>query len=84
MLNVFPCWEATTEPVHKDEHGQFVLLERDLVVTLEGNKKLLKSAEVIHPTNTLTITLTVTLTLTLTLTLTVTLTQILALTLTLT
>ncbi len=19
--NVFPCWVATTEPVHKDEHG---------------------------------------------------------------
>ena len=52
--NVFPCWEATTEPVHKDEHGQFVVLERDLVVTLDGTKKLLlKSAEVIHPTLTL-------------------------------
>ena len=48
--NVFPCWEATTEPVHKEEHGQFGVLERDLVVTLDGTKKLLKSAEVIHPT----------------------------------
>ena len=45
--NVFPCWEATTEPVQKDEHGQFVVSERDLVVTSDGTKKLLKSAEVI-------------------------------------
>jgi hypothetical protein len=44
--NVFPCWEATTEPVHKDEHGHFVLRARDLVVTNDGTKKLLKSAEV--------------------------------------
>ncbi len=45
--NVYPCWEATTEPVHKDEHGQFVISECDLVVTSDGTKKLLKSAEVI-------------------------------------
>jgi hypothetical protein len=45
--NVFPCWEATTEPVHKDEHGQFVISERDLIVTSDGTKKLLKSKEVI-------------------------------------
>jgi hypothetical protein len=56
--NVYPCWEATMEPVYKDEHGQFVVHDRHLVVTSDGSKKLLKSAEV----RTLSLTLTLTLT----------------------
>ncbi len=70
--NVFPCWEATTEPVHKDELGQFALHDRDLVVTIDGTKKLLKSAEVSTQTKNLTLTLLVPLALPLALTLTVT------------
>jgi hypothetical protein len=77
---VFPCWEATTEPVHKDEHGQFVLHDRDLVVTIDGTKKLLKSAEVSTKTTNLTLTLTLLVTLALSLTLTLTVTRTLTLT----
>jgi hypothetical protein len=78
--NVYPCWEATTEPVHKDEHGLFVLHDRDLVVTIDGTKKLLKSAEVSTQTTNLTITLTLLLPLPLPLTLTLTVTPTLTLT----
>jgi hypothetical protein len=78
--NVFPCWEATTEPVHKDEHGQFVLHDRDLVVTIDGTKKLLKSAEVSTQATNLTLTLTLLVPLALPLTLTLTVTRTLTLT----
>ena len=49
--NVFPCWEATTEPVSKNAEGEYVVLPKYLVDTSDGSKKLLKSAEVIvqHP-----------------------------------
>ena len=46
--NVFPCWEATTEPVAKNKAGQYVVLNKHLVTTADGSKKLLKSAEVTH------------------------------------
>jgi hypothetical protein len=46
--NVFPCWEATTEPVSKNVEGEYVVLPKNLVATSDGSKKLLKSAEVIH------------------------------------
>ena len=42
--NVFPCWEATTEPVYKDEAGEWVVHNRHLVVMKDGSRKLLKSA----------------------------------------
>ncbi len=44
--NVFPCWEATTEPVSKNASGEYVVPSKHLVVTTDGSKKLLKSAEV--------------------------------------
>ena len=44
--NVFPCWEATTEPVYKDANGEYVVPRKHLVATCEGSTKLLKSAEV--------------------------------------
>jgi hypothetical protein len=78
--NIFPCWEATTEPVHKDDHGQFVQHDRDLVVTIDGTKKLLKSAEVSTKTTNLTLTLILLVTLALPLTLTLTVTRTLTLT----
>jgi hypothetical protein len=62
--NVYPCWEATTEPVYKDEHGQFVVHNRHLVVTSDGSNKLLKSAAV----RTLSLALTLTRTRTMNLT----------------
>ena len=42
--NVYPCWEATTEPVFKNEHGEFIVHKRHLVSMDDGSKKLLKSA----------------------------------------
>jgi hypothetical protein len=44
--NVFPCWEATTEPVSKNANGEYVVPSKHLVATSVGSKKLLKSAEV--------------------------------------
>ena len=44
--NVFPCWEATTEPVSKNGSGEYVVPSKHLVPTTDGSKKLLKSAEV--------------------------------------
>jgi hypothetical protein len=44
--NVFPCWEATTEPVSKNANGEYVVPNKHLVATTDGSKKLLKSAEV--------------------------------------
>jgi hypothetical protein len=44
--NVFPCWEATTEPVFKGDDGNFIVHDRHLVTMEDGTKKLLKSAEV--------------------------------------
>ncbi len=41
-----PCWEATTEPVYKDDNGAFVVHPRHLLQSVEGAPKLLKSAEV--------------------------------------
>ena len=46
--NVFPCWEATTEPVAKNKAGEYVVLNKHLVTSIDGSKKLLKSAEVTH------------------------------------
>jgi hypothetical protein len=43
--NVFPCWEATTEPVSKNANGEYVVPSKHLVATNDGSKKLLKSAE---------------------------------------
>ena len=44
--NVYPCWEATTEPVFKNEDGEFIVHKRHLVSMDDGSQKLLKSAEV--------------------------------------
>ncbi len=44
--NVFPCWEATTEPVCKDDDGIFIVHPRHLGTMDDGSTKLLKSAEV--------------------------------------
>ena len=44
--NVYPCWEATTEPVFKGDDGKFIVHDRHLVTMDDGTKKLLKSAEV--------------------------------------
>jgi hypothetical protein len=44
--NVFPCWEATTEPVFKDDDGSYIVHPRHLVTMDDGSTKLLKSAEV--------------------------------------
>ena len=41
--NRFPCWEATTEPVHKNEEGEWVVHQRHLV---DGTITLLKTAMV--------------------------------------
>jgi hypothetical protein len=67
--NVFPCWEATTEPVHKQEDGQWIVHQRYLVHIQDGTTKLLKSAEVRTLTRSLTLTLPLSLTLSLSLTL---------------
>jgi hypothetical protein len=42
--NVYPCWEATTEPVYKDQNGEWVVHNRHLVLMEDGTRKLLKSA----------------------------------------
>ncbi len=47
--NVFPCWEATTEPVYKGDAGDYVVPPRHLVAASDGTTKLLKSAEVNDP-----------------------------------
>jgi hypothetical protein len=44
--NVYPCWEATTEPVFMGDDGKFIVHDRHLVTMDDGTKKLLKSAEV--------------------------------------
>jgi hypothetical protein len=45
--NVFPCWEATTEPVSKNANGEYVVPNsKHLIATSDGSEKLLKSAEV--------------------------------------
>jgi hypothetical protein len=41
--NVYPCWEATTEPVCKDQDGEWVVHNRHLVLMEDGTGKLLKS-----------------------------------------
>ena len=43
---MYPCWEATTEPVYKNDVGQFVVHPRHLLQSGEGTPKLLKSTEV--------------------------------------
>ncbi len=48
--NLFPCWEATTEPVYKNDAGDFVVHARHLVAASDGSTKLLKAAEVTYPT----------------------------------
>jgi hypothetical protein len=47
--NVFPCWEATTEPVSKNVAGEYLVLPKYLVATSDDSKKFVKSAEVTHP-----------------------------------
>jgi hypothetical protein len=47
--NVYPCWEATTEPVYKNDAGHYVVHDRHLVAASDGTKKLLKAAEVTNP-----------------------------------
>jgi hypothetical protein len=44
--NVYPCWEATTEPVYKNDAGHYVVHDRHLVAPSDGTKKLLKATEV--------------------------------------
>jgi hypothetical protein len=44
--NVYPCWEATAEPVYKDEDDTFVVHPRHQATMEDGSKILLKSAEV--------------------------------------
>jgi hypothetical protein len=44
--NRYPCWEATTEPVFKDEHGKFVVHDRHVSVEKDGTRALLKSSMV--------------------------------------
>jgi hypothetical protein len=44
--NVFPCWEATTEPVYKADDGTFLVHPRHQTTMEDGSRKLLKSAEV--------------------------------------
>ncbi len=44
--NVFPCWEATTEPVYKADDGTFLVHSRHQTTMEDGSRKLLKSAEV--------------------------------------
>ena len=44
--NVFPCWEATTEPVYKDDDGTFLVHRRHQATMEDGTTILLKSAEV--------------------------------------
>jgi hypothetical protein len=44
--NVYPCWEATTKPVCKNEEGQWIAHKRHLLPMEGGHQKLLKSAEV--------------------------------------
>jgi hypothetical protein len=44
--NVFPCWEATAEPVYKADDGTFLVHRRHQTTTADGSTKLLKSAEV--------------------------------------
>jgi hypothetical protein len=36
--NVFPCWEATAEPIYKNEAGQYVVHNRHLVAAPDGTK----------------------------------------------
>jgi hypothetical protein len=48
--NVFPCWEATTEPVYKNDAADFVVHARHLVAASDGTTKLLKAAEVTNHT----------------------------------
>jgi hypothetical protein len=42
--NVFPCWEATAEPVYKDEDETFVVRPRHQATMEDGSTILLKSA----------------------------------------
>ncbi len=42
--NRYPCWEATTEPVHKLNNGEWVVHERHLVLMEDGTRILQKSA----------------------------------------
>jgi hypothetical protein len=44
--NRYPCWEATTEPVFKDEHGEFVVHDRHVSVGKDGTRTLIKSSMV--------------------------------------
>ena len=43
--NRYPCWEATSEPVHKEE-GEWVVHQRHLVPMEDGTRVLKKSAMV--------------------------------------
>jgi hypothetical protein len=47
--NVYPCWEATTEPVYKNAAGHYVVHDRHLVTASDGTKKLLKASKVTYP-----------------------------------
>ena len=44
--NRYPCWEATTEPVFKADHGEFVVHDRHVSVGKDGTRTLLKSSMV--------------------------------------
>jgi hypothetical protein len=44
--NRYPCWEATTEPVFKDDRGEFVVHDRHVSVGKDGTRTLLKSSMV--------------------------------------
>jgi hypothetical protein len=44
--NRYPCWEATTEPVFKDDHGDFVVHDRHVTIGKDGTRTLLKSSMV--------------------------------------
>jgi hypothetical protein len=44
--NRYPCWEATTEPVFMDDHGEFVVHDRHVSVGNDGTRTLLKSSMV--------------------------------------
>ena len=44
--NRYPCWEATSEPVHKQDDGEWVVHQRHLVLMEDGTRVLKKSAMV--------------------------------------
>jgi hypothetical protein len=44
--NRYPCWEATSEPVYKQDDGEWVVHQRHLVLMEDGTRVLKKSAMV--------------------------------------